>query len=323
MELELWTELSQAICDVQWKFKFNPRDIHRTALIVRVHLWATLHDRPTVWGCDHKNWTRKTCPEKLPDQSTMSRRMQTRRFPYLPPGRAAATQRQRSRPSSQNRRWQTAGTSQPHRRSRRRLGTGRFASERRIQAAHDLLGKSNARRVCDHGTGRLREADGPSDDQASERLRLSAGRWTLRCELALRCLQISRSRAGESANQARHRHWAPLSIASAFAFDSTAGAACQRQRVWAVALREANRNRTAVQPIDLFRRRAGCFTFMGPPHLESAKLGLGQAADQRRAYPNPKDLRGMMHNPYKAREKGGRCDCPGLITANQFKLGKL
>lgn len=75
MELELWTELSQAICDVQWKFKFNPRDVHRTALIVRVHLWATLHDRPTVWGCHHKNWTRKTRPEKLPDQSTMSRRM--------------------------------------------------------------------------------------------------------------------------------------------------------------------------------------------------------------------------------------------------------
>ena len=75
MELELWTELSQAICDVQWKLAFNPRHIHPTALIVRVHLWATLHDRPTVWGCNRKNWTAKTCPRKLPDQSTMSRRM--------------------------------------------------------------------------------------------------------------------------------------------------------------------------------------------------------------------------------------------------------
>jgi hypothetical protein len=75
MELELWTELSQAICDVRRNFKFNPRDSHRTALIVRVHLWATLHDRPTVWGCDRKNWIHKTCPQELPDQSTMSRRM--------------------------------------------------------------------------------------------------------------------------------------------------------------------------------------------------------------------------------------------------------
>src|ERR1700733_10301472 len=75
MELELWTEISQAICDVQRNFKFNPRDGHPTASIARVHLWATLHDRPTVWGCKRKNWTPKTCPQRLPDQSTMSRRM--------------------------------------------------------------------------------------------------------------------------------------------------------------------------------------------------------------------------------------------------------
>jgi len=75
MELEFWAELSQAICDVQRKFKFNPRDTHRTALIMRVHLWASLHDRPTVWACDPNNWTHKTRPENLPDQSTMSRRM--------------------------------------------------------------------------------------------------------------------------------------------------------------------------------------------------------------------------------------------------------
>ena len=75
MELELWTEISQAICDVQRNFKSNPRDTHRTSLIARVHLWATLHDRPTVWGCNPDNWTAKTRPENLPDQSTMSRRM--------------------------------------------------------------------------------------------------------------------------------------------------------------------------------------------------------------------------------------------------------
>jgi hypothetical protein len=75
MELELWAELSQAICAVQRQFKFNPRDTHRTSLIVRVHLWSVLHDRPTVWGCNRNNWTDKTVPEPLPDQSTMSRRM--------------------------------------------------------------------------------------------------------------------------------------------------------------------------------------------------------------------------------------------------------
>jgi hypothetical protein len=80
MELEFWSEISQAICDVQREFKFNPRDTHPTARIVRVHLWATLHDRPTVWGCERDNWTAKTRPEQLPDQSTMSRRMRREDF---------------------------------------------------------------------------------------------------------------------------------------------------------------------------------------------------------------------------------------------------
>jgi hypothetical protein len=75
MELELWAELSQAICDVQRDFQFNPRDTYPTALIVRVHLWSSLHDRPTFWACEAKNWTPKTRPQKLPDQSTLSRRV--------------------------------------------------------------------------------------------------------------------------------------------------------------------------------------------------------------------------------------------------------
>jgi hypothetical protein len=80
MELELWAELSQAICDVQRKFKANPRDRHPTALIVRVHLWAALHDRPMCWGCKSKSWSVRTVPGQLPDQSTMSRRMRREDF---------------------------------------------------------------------------------------------------------------------------------------------------------------------------------------------------------------------------------------------------
>jgi hypothetical protein len=80
MELELWSELSQAICDVAPRMKINPRDSHPTAVIVRVQLWAALHDRPTSWGCAAQNWTKQTCPKRLPNQSTMSRR--TRRGDY-------------------------------------------------------------------------------------------------------------------------------------------------------------------------------------------------------------------------------------------------
>jgi hypothetical protein len=84
MELELWADLSQAICDVQRRVKTRPNDTYPTALIFRVHLWSALHDRPTRWACDAKNWTRQTRPPVLPDQSTMSRRMRRKDFePFL------------------------------------------------------------------------------------------------------------------------------------------------------------------------------------------------------------------------------------------------
>jgi len=80
MELELWADLSQAICDVQRHVKPRANDTYPTAIIFRVHLWSALHDRPTCWACDPKNWTRQTRPAVLPDQSTMSRRMQRKDF---------------------------------------------------------------------------------------------------------------------------------------------------------------------------------------------------------------------------------------------------
>lgn len=74
MEPELWAELSAAICTARRGAPFNPRDTHPTSLIVRVHLWAALHDRPTSWACDRRNWAARACPATLPGQSTMSRR---------------------------------------------------------------------------------------------------------------------------------------------------------------------------------------------------------------------------------------------------------
>jgi hypothetical protein len=50
-------------------------------VIVRVHLWAALFDRPISWACKRGNWTTATRPAVLPDQSTMSRR--TRRDDFM------------------------------------------------------------------------------------------------------------------------------------------------------------------------------------------------------------------------------------------------
>lgn len=85
MELERWAELSQAISQVQRQVTPRPRDTHPTALIVRVHLWSALHDRPTDWACAPGNWDARTRPKRpLPDQSTMSRRMRRADFePFL------------------------------------------------------------------------------------------------------------------------------------------------------------------------------------------------------------------------------------------------
>lgn len=81
MELERWAELSAAISAVAVGWKRCPKDRHCTALIVRVHLWAVLFDRPICWACKPGNWRAAARPEVLPDQSTMSRR--TRREDFM------------------------------------------------------------------------------------------------------------------------------------------------------------------------------------------------------------------------------------------------
>jgi hypothetical protein len=80
MERERWAELSQSICEVELRWQEPSRYTHRTALIVRVHLWSVLHDRPTYWACEGQHWDRHTRPAVLPDQSTMSRRLRTASF---------------------------------------------------------------------------------------------------------------------------------------------------------------------------------------------------------------------------------------------------
>lgn len=81
MELERWAELSAAVSAVAAGWRRRPKDTHSTALVVRVYHWACLHDRPVSWACEACNWTGRTRPEVLPDQSTMSRR--TRRDDFM------------------------------------------------------------------------------------------------------------------------------------------------------------------------------------------------------------------------------------------------
>ena len=67
MELERWAELSAAISAVAFDFERHKRDQHSTTLVVGVHTWAALHDRPVGWACKAKNWTTGTRgPKRCP-----------------------------------------------------------------------------------------------------------------------------------------------------------------------------------------------------------------------------------------------------------------
>lgn len=74
MERELWKIISANITFLDRKLPVGDYE-HSVGRIVRVYLWAVLHDRPTYWACDKRNWSGVRPPEQLPDQSTMSRRI--------------------------------------------------------------------------------------------------------------------------------------------------------------------------------------------------------------------------------------------------------
>lgn len=80
MQRELWAELSAAISVLEVDFCDNARFTHSTALIVRTFAWSVIHDAATSWACEPRNWDRRTRPPRLPDQSTMSRRLRTPEF---------------------------------------------------------------------------------------------------------------------------------------------------------------------------------------------------------------------------------------------------
>jgi hypothetical protein len=75
MQREHWLELSAAISQVAARWPRHPRDQHSTAILVRVYLWAVIHQAAVSWACDPRNWDHRTRPLRLPDQSTLSRRM--------------------------------------------------------------------------------------------------------------------------------------------------------------------------------------------------------------------------------------------------------
>ena len=72
MERELWRILYRLTLELDrpwgdWRYA--------TADVLGAYFWAVLHDRPTKWATDPKQWPDDLRPALLPPQSTLSRRL--------------------------------------------------------------------------------------------------------------------------------------------------------------------------------------------------------------------------------------------------------
>lgn len=77
MDGELWKGIYQLIGQESRKHLTPKHTQFSDAAIVRVYLWAVLHDRPTYWACRAENWPVELRWMRLPSPSTMSRRLRT------------------------------------------------------------------------------------------------------------------------------------------------------------------------------------------------------------------------------------------------------
>jgi len=74
MERELWPPLYRLLLEVAATVR-QEGVTYQPGIIVAVLLWAALHDRPSEWACDERNWGTSMRPLGLPSPSTMSRRL--------------------------------------------------------------------------------------------------------------------------------------------------------------------------------------------------------------------------------------------------------
>jgi hypothetical protein len=76
MEGELWKHLLMMVAEVG-QTVHSKRVHHSDACVVRVFLWAVLHDRPVRWACRAANWHPGQRRWARSSESTMSRRLRS------------------------------------------------------------------------------------------------------------------------------------------------------------------------------------------------------------------------------------------------------
>ena len=76
MERQLWKSIVEVLNDVD-KPRYNGRHTFSAIVIVKVWMWAVIHDRPVSWACCRWNWPLYERKWKQPSDSTMSRRLRS------------------------------------------------------------------------------------------------------------------------------------------------------------------------------------------------------------------------------------------------------
>ena len=82
MESALYRKMYQIVMKIYTKTHLK-RITFTDADIVLTYLWAVLHDRPTNWACNRKNWPIYYRKRRLPDPSTICRRLRTKDIQLL------------------------------------------------------------------------------------------------------------------------------------------------------------------------------------------------------------------------------------------------
>lgn len=73
MERDMWRLVAAALRRLPRTCVRGQR--YSSADVLAVLLWAALHDRSILWACQRCNWPMQAWRRRLPDQSTMSRRL--------------------------------------------------------------------------------------------------------------------------------------------------------------------------------------------------------------------------------------------------------
>src|SRR5580765_1699489 len=76
MEHQLWLSILEVLQSLRKSRKSTNCDFGDDD-IIQVYYWAVLHDRPTRWACQSRNWPLWRRGQALPSPSTMSRRLRS------------------------------------------------------------------------------------------------------------------------------------------------------------------------------------------------------------------------------------------------------